>query len=377
MTGPVYLDYNATAPLKPAVLDAMRAALADTGNPSSVHRFGRLARRRVEEARAAVAALVGARPAQVVFTSGGTEANNLALAQPAARVLISATEHDSVRAAAPAATLVPVDRAGVVDLAALDRLLAGSPAPALVAVMLANNETGVIQPIADVARIVRARDARIHCDAVQAAGRIAVDFAALGVHTMTISAHKFGGPQGIGALIVDDEVALSPMLRGGGQERGSRAGTENVAGIVGFGLAARLAHDELATMSELTALRDAMEARLEATATIFGREAPRLANTSCVAMPGVAAETQVMAFDLAGVALSAGAACSSGKVRASHVLQAMGAGDLAGEAIRASLGWATTQADVDRFVETWIGLWARLGGRAGAAERGASAAPAA
>lgn len=377
MTRPVYLDYNATAPLRPAALEAMRAALAETGNPSSVHRFGRLARRRVEEARASVAALIGARPAQVVFTSGGTEANNLALAQPAARILVSAIEHDSVRAAAPTAVPIPVDRVGIIDLAALDRLLANESGPALVAIMLVNNETGVIQPVADAARIARARGARIHCDAVQAAGRIAVDFAALGVRTMTISAHKIGGPQGVGALIVDDEVALTPMLRGGGQERGSRAGTENVAGIVGFGAAARVALTELTDMPALAGMRDAMEARLDAAATVLGRGAPRVANTSCIGMPGVAAETQVMAFDLAGVAISAGAACSSGKVRASHVLQAMEAGELAGEAIRVSLGCATTQADVDRFTETWIGLWARLGARATPAASGAGTAPAA
>jgi cysteine desulfurase len=231
--------------------------------------------------------------------------------------------------------------------------------------------------VADAARIARARGARIHCDAVQAAGRLAVDFAALGVHTMAISAHKIGGPQGVGALVVDDEVALSPMLRGGGQERGLRAGTENVAGIAGFGAAARTALAELTDMPAVGEMRDALEARLDASATIVGREAPRVANTSCIAMPGVAAETQVMAFDLAGVAISAGAACSSGKVRASHVLQAMGAGELAGEAIRVSLGCETTQADIDRFVETWTGLWARLGARVAPAASGVGAAPAA
>lgn len=377
MTRSVYLDYNATAPLRPAAFEAMHAALLETGNPSSVHRFGRLARRRVEEARASVAALVGARSAQIVFTSGGTEANNLALAQPAARVLISAIEHDSVRAAAPTAIAIPVDRAGVVDLDALDRLLASETGPALVAVMLVNNETGAIQPVADVARLARARGARIHCDAVQAVGRLAVDFTALGIHTMAISAHKIGGPQGVGALVVDDEVALSAMLRGGGQERGLRAGTENVAGIAGFGAAARMALAELSDMPAVAKMRDALEGRLDAAATVLGREAPRVANTSCIAMPGVAAETQVMAFDLAGVAISAGAACSSGKVRVSHVLQAMGAGELAGEAIRVSLGSETTQADIDRFVETWTALWARLGARVAAAASGVGAAPAA
>ncbi len=365
MLVPVYLDYNATAPLKPAVIDAVTAALAEVGNPSSVHRFGRLARRTVETARAEIAALVGAAPAQVVLTSGGTEANNLALNVPGRTVLVSAVEHESVLRPAREALRIPVDRNGIVDLAALDRMLAGIDGPALVAVMLANNETGVIQPVEEVVRIAHAYKARVHCDAVQAAGKIRVDFTALGVDTLALSAHKLGGPQGVGALVVADEPVLTPLLRGGGQERGRRAGTENVAAIAGFGVAAALAAKDLDRMAEIAALRDDMETRLERILPglpVFGRDVRRLPNTSCLAMPGVPAETQVMAFDLAGVAVSAGAACSSGKVATSHVLAAMGVPpSIANSAIRVSAGWRSTPADFDRFVETWISLWTRLG----------------
>jgi cysteine desulfurase len=376
MSTATYLDYNATAPLKPAVIAAMSTALAETGNASSVHRFGRVARRGIETAREQVAALVGAAPHQVVFTGGGTEANNLALAHSAgARMLVSAVEHDSVSRAADAATAIPVDRNGVVDLAAFERLVARDGAPALVAVMLANNETGVIQPVAEVARIAHAHGSLVHCDAVQAAGKIVIDMAALGVDTLALSAHKMGGPQGVGALIVGDGVELRPMLRGGGQERGRRAGTENVAGIAGFGVAAQLAARDLDAMAGLARGRDEMEARLRRAvpeAAVFGASAPRLPNTSCIAMPGISAETQVMAMDLAGIAVSAGSACSSGKVKPSHVLAAMGAGDLAGNAIRVSAGWRSAPADFDRLVEAWTSLWARLG-----ADRAGRAAPAA
>jgi cysteine desulfurase len=379
MTAPVYLDYNATAPLKPAAIAAVSAALAETGNASSVHRFGRLARRTVECARERVAALVNAPAASIVFTSGGTEANNLALGHARAegrRVIVSAIEHESVLRAAPDATITPVNGDGVVDLAALERLLAGADQPALVAVMLANNETGVIQPVAEIVRLAHAHGALVHCDAVQAAGKIVIDVQALGVDTLALSAHKFGGPQGVGALIVSDRIALRAQLVGGGQERGRRAGTENVAGIAGFGVAASLAAADLAQMDEINRLRDATEARLRNIApgaVVFGANVDRLPNTICVAMPGVAAETQVMSLDLAGIAVSAGSACSSGKVKASHVLAAMGVPPaLAGSAIRVSAGWRSTAEDFDRFVEAWTALWARLG-----ASRAGSVAPAA
>lgn len=368
MRRPVYLDYNATAPMRPATAAAMADALAAVGNPSSVHGFGRAARARLETAREQVAGLVGARPAQVVFTSGGTEANNLALTGTRReRVLASAIEHDSVLKATTAET-IPVDRSGVIDLAALDRLLAARSGPALVAVMLANNETGVIQPVAEAARIAHGHGALLHCDAVQAAGKIAVDFDALGVDFVAVSAHKLGGPAGVGALIVADYVHLAAQQRGGGQERGRRAGTENLAGIVGFGVAAEIAAKDLGAMAGLAALRDEMERQALVAvpeALLFGREAPRLSNTSCLALPGVSSEIQVMALDLAGVAVSAGSACSSGKVQASHVLRAMGAdAATAGCAIRISLGWQSTDEDVARFLEAWCALAAR--GRAAA-----------
>ncbi len=377
MTESIYLDYNATAPLKPRVAEAMARALEMGGNPSSVHRAGRLARRAVEEARLKVAAMAGARPSEVVFTSGGTEANNLALkGMDVGRLIVSEVEHDSILAAAAHAgapvTPLPVDGEGVVEVAELERLLAASVAPALISVMLANNETGVIQPLAEVAARARRAGARLHCDAVQAPGRIALDAAALGVDLLTLSAHKFGGPQGVGALIVRQDAPLAAAHHGGGQELGRRAGTENVAAIVGFGVASELTAEDLGKSAKIALLRDGLENRLRALApglTVFGTGARRLPNTTCVAMPGVSAEAQVMALDLAGVAVSAGAACSSGKVELSHVLRAMGVAEPeAGRAIRVSLGWRTSARDIDRLVKAWGELYLRVGSRAAARE---------
>jgi len=353
-----YLDWNATAPVLPEVAEAMAEALALCGNPSSVHRWGRAARQAVEAARAEVAALAGVSPDDVIFTSGGSEANHLALRGIDAPKFVSAIEHDSVLAAAPEATRIPVQTDGLVDLAALEAMLEDG---ALVSLMHANNETGVIQPVAAAARLVHARGGLLHSDAVQSAGKLPLDRRALGADLMTLSAHKIGGPQGVGALIAAPDLALQPLITGGGQERGRRAGTENVAGIVGFGVAARLARARLGQAAGVAALRDEAEAHMLAAvpARIFGVGAPRLANTLCIAMPGVAAATQVMALDLAGVMVSAGAACSSGKVRRSHVLAAMGAGDDADCAIRVSLGWSTTAAEIDRLVEAWAALYAR------------------
>jgi cysteine desulfurase len=353
----------------------MVEAMELTGNPSSVHRFGRLARRLVEEARAKLAALVGVAPSAVVFTSGGTEANGLALAGSGRRrALVSAVEHDSVRAAAqrlPAARDIPVDGEGVVDPAALETLLGESGEDTIVSVMLANNETGVIQPVAEIAALAHARGALVHCDAVQAAGKLPLDVAALGVGLLTVSAHKIGGPAGIGALILRDGIDLTPTMVGGGQERRRRGGTENLLGIVGFGAAADTALAEIADQPRLAALRDRIEAGvrgLAPEARIFGAGAARLANTTCLAMPGVSHEIQVMGFDLAGIAVSAGAACSSGKVAASHVLRAMGVEDsLAGQAIRVSLGWQSQAGDVERFLQAWGELYARAGRRTAAA----------
>lgn len=360
----VYLDYNATAPLRPAALAAMTDALAEPGNASSVHGPGRRARRLIEAARARVAALAGAEASWVTFTSGGTEANNLALkGLPATRVLVSAGEHDSVLQAVPQGERLPLTPDGVVDLDALAAALEGTPEGTLVSVMLANNETGVLQPISEVVALARAAGAWVHCDAVQAAGKVPLDMAALGVDLLTLSAHKLGGPQGVGALLARPELPLNPLLQGGGQERRRRAGTENLPGIAGFGAAAETALEALSQAQDLVELRDRFEREIKLIAPdakVFGAAAPRLPNTSCVALAGLGAETQLMALDLAGVAVSSGAACSSGKVQPSHVLTAMGAtAEEAGAAIRVSLGWASTPADIDRLLAAWGDLYRR------------------
>ena len=360
-----YLDYNASAPMPDAVVDAIAAAARLAGNPSSVHAYGRAARAVVEDAREAVAALVGARPQHVVFTSGATEANALALRGCGRRrVLVAATEHDSVLNAASGAEIVPVDRDGIVDPDALRRMLAGGGgADAVVAVMLANNETGVLQPLAAVAAIAAEAGALLHCDAVQGPGRVPVDLAALGADFLSLSAHKIGGPKGIGALILRRDGTIAPDMRGGGQERGLRGGTENLTGIAGFGAAAQAVPNSLARAGAIRRLRDALEERARAIApgaVVFGSAAARLPNTACIALPGVGAETQVMALDLAGVAVSAGSACSSGKIKASHVLRAMGVpDDLARCAIRVSLGPESRPADVEAFLAAWGKLAAR------------------
>ena len=361
----VYLDHNASAPLKPAVKAAMVQAMDLVGNPSSVHGFGRSVRRAVEEARAHVAALAGVKPAQVLFTGSGTEANNLALRGfPGRRVITSAIEHDSVLAAMPDALRVPVDRNGVADLEALGRLLAEGEGPALVSLMLANNETGVIQPVAEAAALAHTHGALFHCDAVQAAGRLPLNLAALGADLLTLSAHKIGGPAGVGALVIAEGLEPEALIRGGGQEKRRRAGTENVVGLVGFGAAARLALEELPGAASLALLRDELETRALAAvpgARAMGAGSARVGNTSCLVLPGVPGETQVMALDLAGVAVSAGSACSSGKVKPSHVLAAMGEdADTASSAIRVSLGWDSDADAVERFVAAWTAMARRL-----------------
>lgn len=361
----IYLDHNATTPLKPAVKTAMMLAMDHGGNASSVHAAGRRARRVIEQAREHVAALVGARPVQVVFTSGGTEANNLALRGcRRARALVSAVEHDSVLGAREDVRKIPVLSDGRVDPDALRAMLAESGADTLVSVMLVNNETGIIQPIQDIAEIAHKAGALLHTDAVQAVGRLPVDMAALGADLMTVSAHKIGGPQGCGALIVRENLPLDAALRGGGQEMRRRAGTENLVGIAGFGEAARLAANDLLSMPQLHIWRDAMERRIVdimPDAIIVGAKTPRVATTSCIALPPIPHETQVMALDLAGIAVSGGAACSSGKVKASHVLHAMGFDDdVAGSAIRVSLGWSTKEGDPGRFVEAWSAFARRV-----------------
>ena len=362
-----YLDWNATTPLRPEAAAAMSEVLARCGNPSSVHRWGRAARQAIEQARFTVAALLDTPAEGVVFVSGGTEANHLALLGSGRdRVLVSAVEHDSVLRAAPEAERISVDCDGVVVLDTLDRLVAADPRPALVSVMLANNETGVVQPVAAIGAIARTHGALFHCDAVQAAGKITLDARTIGADFVTLSAHKLGGPPGIGALVVTGELELTPLLHGGGQERGRRAGTENLVGIAGFAAAAVAAMEEIAVYDRVRALRDALESGLAAIApdaVVLGAAAPRLPNTAAIAMPGVAAETQVIALDLDGVMVSAGAACSSGKVGPSHVLEAMGVGpDLVGSTIRVSLGWDSSEADVAHFLRAWTRLYRRCRG---------------
>jgi cysteine desulfurase len=355
-----YLDWNATAKLRPEAQAAVTAALGVTGNPSSVHAAGRGARRLIEDARDKVAALVGVTSRDVVFTSGGTEANMLALTPALGEaLLISAIEHPSVRSGGrfAAAEDIAVTAAGVVDLVALERQLAGRSRP-LVSLMLANNETGVIQPVAKAAALVHAAGGLLHVDAVQGPGRIACDFKALGADLMTLSSHKIGGPQGVGALIRRDGLTLDSQIKGGGQERGARAGTENVAGIAGFGAAAEAVRQGwTAEAARMAVLRDGLEAGIKAIApkaVIFGAEAARLPNTTLFSVPGMKAETAVIAFDLEGVAVSSGAACSSGKVAPSHVLAAMGvAPELARGAIRVSLGYATSDDDVGTILKAW------------------------
>lgn len=357
----VYLDHNATSPLRPEAFDAMAEALRAGGNPSSVHRVGRAARARIEAARRQVAELVGALPAEVVFTSGGTEANNLALSgSRRRRMLVSAVEHDSVLKAATGMELVPVDRNGVVDLAALELMLRQSREPALISVMFANNETGVLQPIAEVVRLAGKAGALVHCDAVQGAGKVPLELHGLGVDYLSLSAHKLGGPAGMGALVVRSGTPLVADRLGGGQELNRRAGTENVAGIAGFGAAAGAARTGL----DVAELRDRLERALLAiapAASVFGGVVPRLPNTSCVSMPGVKADTQVMALDLAGVCVSAGAACSSGKVTRSPVLLAMQVeAAVADTALRISLGWNSQAGDIERLIDAWRDLYIRV-----------------
>jgi len=370
---PIYLDYNATAPLRPAARAALLAALEAPANPSSVHAYGRAARRIAESAREQVAALVGAAPKRVIFTSGGTEANNLAIrlaiAQAgAASLIVSAIEHDSVlrpaRAAGLPLTELPAGADGLVSPDALRAALQAAPRPALVCLMLANNETGAIQPVAAATRLVHEHGALLLCDAVQAAGRIPVDLAALGCDFLTLSAHKLGGTSGTGALVTRDDWTPAPLIRGGGQELGQRAGTENLGGIAAFGAAAAAAGAALPEAAAASAaMRDRLQAALLAAcpaAPVHGGATARLPNTLCIGMPGVPAETQVMALDLAGVAVSAGSACSSGKVTPSHVLTGMGLPEQAArEAVRFSLGWASTEADIDRAAAAWIALQAR------------------
>jgi cysteine desulfurase len=350
MTPRTYLDYNATSPLRPVARDAMLAAMDAVGNPSSVHAEGRRARAMVETAREQVAALVGAKPLEVVFTSGATEANAWVINAGGWDTIFACdVEHESVRTPLKECRSrindVPVDANGVAIVAAIaGGVLCGpSVGRTLVILQVANNETGVVQPVADVAHFAREHGLIMHTDAVQAAGRLSLDMAALGVDTMSLSAHKLGGPKGVGALIIRDGTKLGNLISGGGQERRRRGGTENVVGIAGFGAAAEAAVAELAKIEQMRGLRDRLEREALATgASIVGAGVTRLANTTCLAFAGLSAETLVIKFDLRGIAISAGSACSSGKVARS--------------AIRISLGWNTSDSDVDAFLKVWADI---------------------
>jgi cysteine desulfurase len=376
MTRRVYLDWNATAPLRPEAAQAMAAALQAGGNPSSVHAEGRAARHTIEAARRDVARAVGATADQVTFTSGGTEANALALAAAPSdgrrieRLLVSSIEHPSVLAGGrwPADRIkhVGVSPQGVIELGELRALLADGT-PSLVSVMLANNETGALQPVREIANLAREAHALLHADAIQAFGKIEIDFNSLGADLLSLSGHKIGAAAGIGALIAAPGVEARPELRGGGQEFGRRAGTENLAGAAAFGAAARAVIANLPEeIIHMAGLRQRLEAGLRRVrgVTIFADEVPRLPNTTLFTAPNMQAETALIGFDLAGIAVSSGSACSSGKVQPSHVLKAMGCTDEAARgAIRVSLGWSTTAEDVDYALEAWRNLAGALTNR--------------
>lgn len=366
MKNAVYLDYNATTPIRPEVISLMTEVMAEPGNASSVHSFGRKARKFIEDARQELAQVLDVGPQQIIFNSGATEGNATILKGFAGkRILVSASEHASVIESGVAVETIPITRDGVIDLAKFADQLRQGEAPALVSVMLVNNETGVIQPVAEIAKLAKAAGAIVHTDAVQALGRINFTREALGVDFITVSSHKLGGPQGVGALIMAPKAPLPKLLQGGGQERRQRAGTENVAGIAGFGRAIALATASLNDYQQrYAALRDRVETHLNKSGNhvvIHGRDAGRVANTTSFSVNGTTSETLLMAFDLERIALSSGSACSSGTVKPSHVLLAMGVDDaLARASLRLSLGWKTTAQDIEDFIAAWDKISAQL-----------------
>ncbi len=356
-----YLDFNATAPSRPEVIDAVVTSMRRWGNASSVHKDGRVARSCVEKAREQVAALVGGSTKNVIFTGSGTEANNHALRSvDAERLIVSAIEHESIINIRKDIVICPVRENGILDLGALEQLLSDSKKQTTVSIMFANNETGIIQPVKEVARLTQKFGAFFHCDAVQAVGKIPVNFESLGADSLAISAHKIGGPQGVGALVCRNLKNISSFIHGGGQESGLRGGTENVPGIVGYGVAADAALSGLPSFSNLAKLRNAMECRvlkIKPDAMVFGRDLNRLPNTSKFATKGLKSEVQVVGLDLDGISISAGSACSSGRIETPYVLAAMGVPEELGRcAIRVSLGWTTTGDDIDRFIASWKSL---------------------
>lgn len=357
---PIYLDYNATAPLRPEAAAAMTQFLTTTGNASSIHGYGRAVRRDVERAREQLAQMLNANPADVVFTSGATEANNAVIFKaPVKRVLYSAIEHPSVSEVAsqvPHSLVIPVLSNGVVNVDELEKMLQTEAGTTLVSVMWVNNETGVIQPVEQISALCKKYGALFHCDAVQALGKIQIDLQQTSIDYLTLSGHKIGGPAGVGALVYSHDTVLEKFIHGGGQEKRRRAGTENAIGIIGFGAAAQAVQQQRDT--QLSVWRDALEQKMKAAipqVQVIGADAPRVGNTIQIILPGVTAEKQLMALDLAGVAVSSGAACSSGSVRPSAVLLAMDIPESRARcAIRISMGFATTRDELDRFFDLWV-----------------------
>ncbi len=366
----IYLDYNATAPIRSEVMEVMAEAMQQPANASSVHALGRAAKQRLEAVRKILAEEISVWPNEVIFTASGTESNNMALRAFADRpLLVGATEHASIVKLAErlGGDTLPVDAQGVIDMEIMERKLQSLGTPALISVMLANNETGVIQPMADISKLAKHYDALLHCDAVQALGKLPVDMGLLGVDMMTLSAHKMGGPVGIGALIIRNDLPVKPLLIGGGQELGRRAGTENIAAAAGWAKAIALAQDRT-WLDNVSRWLDEMETTLQSVVperVVFSEQVERVGNVSCLSMPGVNSETQLMAFDLEKLCVSAGSACSSGRVEPSHVLRAMGvAEEVAGCAIRVSAGWDTTQEEIKIFTDAWKALYMRLNKKA-------------
>lgn len=362
----IYLDYNATAPIRPDVISLMTEVMTEGGNPSSVHALGRKAKSRMETARAEIAAAIGCRNQMVIFTSGGTEANNMAILNSGrTRLITTNSEHDSVNSAVERfdgrVELLSVDENGLIDIEELKNMIGDDGGDTIISLLYANNETGVVQNVVAIKEVTG--DALLHLDGIQAFGKVPMNFMEMGVDMMSISSHKIGGPQGVGALIALEKLPVKSFILGGGQEVGRRGGTENIAGIAGFGLAARMVSDSLVKMQELEKWRNIIEYKLsEHTDKVqfIGKGVERLPNVSAIYMPDVLSETQVMNFDLAKICISAGSACSSGKVRSSHVIMAMtGDEEVASSTIRMSMGWDTEKSDVDAFIDTWIKLYDR------------------
>lgn len=364
----IYLDYNATAPIRPQVIELMSEVMLEGGNPSSVHARGRKAKSRLEAARSQIASMINCRPQMIIFTSGGTEANNMAILNcERSRLITTNAEHDSVNLSKDQFTgtvdMLSVNKDGLIDLTELKKLLQKDAEKTIVSILFANNETGIIQDIAAISEITKDAGALLHVDAIQAFGKIPIDFTSLNVDMMSISSHKIGGPQGVGALIALVKIPVRSPIVGGGQEVGRRGGTENIAGIAGFGLAASLLPQSLEKMKQLEVWRNSAEHEIEekaAGALFFGRKSHRIPNVSTIYMPNVKSETQVMNFDLDKICVSSGSACSSGKVKASHVILAMtNDDDIASSTVRMSMGWNTEKEDLDTFVKSWLRMWGR------------------